>query len=90
MRGDSRRTWLRSVATRPIDRPSHEHADVDLDKAAALCRPARFRRITFRGDTDFTQTRRLDRWGQDGVRFVFGSDARANLMGLAERLPDPG
>ena len=46
------------------------------------------RRITLRGDTDFTQTRHLDRWDEDGVRFVFGIDARSNLKGLAEDLPD--
>src|SRR5206468_398640 len=62
--------------------------DVYLDKAAALCRRAGFRKITFRGDTDFTQTKHLDRRDQDGVRFVFGMDARANLKGLAEHLDD--
>ena len=36
----------------------------------------------------FTQTRHLDRWDIDGVRFIFGFDARANLVGLAEGLPD--
>ena len=40
------------------------------------------------GDTDFTQTKRLDRWDTDGVRFIFGIDAMVNLKGLAERLPD--
>jgi Transposase DDE domain group 1 len=76
------------LVNRSGNRPSHEHADVYLDKAAALCRRAGFRRITFRGDTDFTQTKRLDRWDRDGVRFIFGIDAMANLKGLAERLPD--
>src|SRR5207245_4171461 len=70
------------------NRPSQEHADVYLDKAAALCRRAGFRRVTFRGDTKFTQTKHLDRWDTDGVRFIFGFDARANLVGLAEGLPD--
>src|SRR4051794_40469402 len=69
--------------------PSHEQADVYLDKAGAICRRAGFRKITYRGDTDFTQTRHLDRWDQDGARFIFGIDARANLTALAERLPDP-
>ncbi|HMB03976.1 MAG TPA: IS1380 family transposase [Isosphaeraceae bacterium] len=76
------------LVNRSGNRPSHEQADVYLDKAAALCRRAGFRRITFRGDTKFTQTRHLDRWDQDGVRFIFGIDARDNLKGLAERLPD--
>jgi hypothetical protein len=75
------------LVNRSGNRPSHAHADVYLDKAAALCRRAGFRKITFRGDTDFTQTKRLDRWDQDGVRCVFGIDAMANLKDLAERLP---
>jgi hypothetical protein len=33
------------------NRPSHEHADVSLDRAADLGRRAGFRKITFRGDT---------------------------------------
>ena len=47
---------------------------------------AGFRRITFRGDTDFSQTKHLDRWDAAGVRFIFGFDARANLMGQADAL----
>jgi hypothetical protein len=52
-----------------------------------LCRDAGFRRITFRGDTDFSQTQHLDRWDAAGVRFVFGYDARANLIREADALP---
>jgi Transposase DDE domain group 1 len=76
------------LVNRSGNRPSHEQADVYFDKAAALCRRAGFRRITFRGDTKFTQTKHLDRWDTDGVRFIFGFDARSNLVGLAEGLPD--
>ena len=56
------------LVNRSGNRPSHEQADVYLDKAAALCRRAGFRKITFRGDTDFSQTKHLDRWDQDGIR----------------------
>ena len=76
------------LVNRSGNRPSHEQADGYLDQAAALCRRAGFRRITFRGDTKFTQTRHLDRWDQDSIRFIFGFDARDNLKGLAERLPE--
>ena len=76
------------LVNRSGNRPSHEQADVYLDKAAALCRRAGFRRITFRGDTKFTQTKQLDRWDREGVRFLCGIDARDNLKDLAERLPD--
>jgi Transposase DDE domain group 1 len=75
------------LVNRSGNRPSHEQADVYLDKAAALCRRAGFRRITFRGDTDFSQTRHLDRWDRESIHFIFGFDARDNLKERAERLP---
>src|SRR4029078_9944233 len=76
------------LLNRSGNRPSHERADVYLDKSAALCRRAGFRKITYRGDTKFTQRRHLARWDTDGIRFIFGMDARANLKGLAEHLDD--
>ena len=41
-----------------------------------------------RGDSDFSLTTEFDRWDADGVRFVFGYDAKANLVQAAERQPD--
>jgi hypothetical protein len=76
------------LVNRSGNRPSHEQAHIYLDQSAALCRRAGFRRITFRGDTDFSQTEYLDRWDRDTIRFIFGLDARANLKDLAERLDD--
>jgi hypothetical protein len=76
------------LVNRSGSRPSHEHADVYLDEAIALCRRGGFRRITIRGDTKFTQTRHLDRWDSEGTRFIFGMDARENLKDLAEYLDD--
>jgi hypothetical protein len=76
--------WL---VNRSGNRPSAEGAADRFDQARTLCRTAGFRRITFRGDTDFSQTGHLDRWDADGVRFVFGYDARANLIGCADALP---
>ncbi len=76
------------LVNRSGNRPSHEQADVYFDKATALCRRAGFRKITYRGDTKFTQTKHLDRWDTDGIRFIFGMDARANLKSLAEHLDD--
>jgi hypothetical protein len=69
------------------NRPSAEGAAARFDQAAALCREAGFRQITFRGDTDFTQTTELDRWDAAGIRFVFGADARANVIRLADARP---
>ena len=74
------------LVNRRGNRPSSEGAAERYDQARALCREAGFRRITFRGDTDFSQTDHLDRWDRDRVRFVFGYDARANLIGAADAL----
>ena len=76
------------LVNRSGNRPSHERADVYLDKAAALCRQAGFRKILMRGDTDFSQTEHLDRWDNAGdIRFIFGYDAHSTLKALAEDLP---
>jgi len=75
------------LVNRSGNRPSAEGAAERFDQARTLCQDAGFRRITFRGDTDFSQTAHLDRWDGAGVRFVFGYDARANLIGYADALP---
>jgi hypothetical protein len=75
------------LVNRSGNRPSSEGAAGRFDQALALCREAGFRRVTFRGDTDFTQTRHLDRWDEARVRFVFGCDARANLIRAADAVP---
>jgi hypothetical protein len=75
------------LVNRPGNRPSHEQAAGYFDRAIVLCRQAGFRKITLRGDTDFSQTKYLDGWDQRGVRFVFGFDARPNLRAKAEELP---
>jgi hypothetical protein len=68
------------------NRPSSEGAAARFDQALALCRRAGFRRVTFRGDTDFSQTQHLDRWDENRVRFVFGFDAHPTLVERAETL----
>jgi hypothetical protein len=75
------------LVNRGANRPSHEGAAARFDQAIGLCREAGFRRILLRGDTDFSQTKYLDGWDNQGVRFVFGMDASATLVGLAEALP---
>jgi Transposase DDE domain group 1 len=74
------------LVNRPGNRPSHEQAAVYLERAICLCRQAGFRKITLRGDTDFSQTKHLDGWDDDGVRFYFGYDVQPNLKALAEEL----
>jgi len=75
------------IANRSGNRPSHEGAAHYLDRAAELCRRASFRKITFRGDTDFSQTAHLDRWHGQGIRFIFGFNAMAGLVERANDLP---
>jgi hypothetical protein len=74
------------IVNRSGNRPSHEHAGEYLDRAVSLCRRAGFRKITLRGDTDFTQTSRLDGWHDEGVQFVFGIDATPSLYARAEEI----
>ena len=77
------------LVNRSGNRPSQELAASFIDRAVILCRQAGFHSFFVRGDTDFTQTKHLDRWDQAGdVRFLFGIDARPNLVTLAEQLPD--
>jgi hypothetical protein len=76
------------LVNRSGNRPSSEGAADRFDQARTLCREAGFQRITFRGDTDFSQTAHLDRWDGEGVRFIFGYDASAGLIRRAEALPE--
>lgn len=75
------------LVNRPGNRPSHDGAAAWIDRAIGLVRSGGFRSVLLRGDTDFTQTSELDRWDAGGVRFVFGFDARANLVEIADSLP---
>jgi len=74
------------LSNRSGNRPSSEGAHEYLDRAVDLCRRAGFRKVRLRGDTDFTQTTHLDRWDEDGVKFVFGIAAMKNLVDIAESL----
>ena len=74
------------VVNRSGNRPSHEGAAARLEQAIELCQRSGFKKVTLRGDTDFTQTKYLDRWDKQGVEFVFGIDAMPNLMDIAQSL----
>lgn len=76
------------LVNRSGNRPSHEGAAARLDQAIALCRKAGFRRITMRGDTDYSQTRHLDRWDADGVGFVFAIQRMQPLYEKTAELPE--
>jgi hypothetical protein len=76
------------LVNRSGNRTSQEGAAEVYDKAISLCRKAGFKEILLRGDTDFSQTQHLDRWNDDGVKFVFGYDAKQNMKNLADWLAD--
>ena len=75
------------LVNRPGNRPSHEGAAAQCDRVIALCLRAGFQRILLRGDTDFSQTKHLDRWDKAGVKFHFGYDSKKNLVEIADNLP---
>jgi hypothetical protein len=77
-----------SVLNRPGNRPSHEGAAAEVDRAIGVCLQGGFRRVLLRGDTDFSQTTHLDRWASDTrVQFIFGLDAMPARQVLADDLP---
>jgi Transposase DDE domain group 1 len=77
------------LVNRSANRPSHEGAAAEVDRALAVCFRGGFRHVLLRGDTDFSQTEHLDRWAADDrVHFIFGYDAAPNLVARAEELPE--
>jgi hypothetical protein len=74
------------IANRSGNRPSHEGSALYFDLAVKQCRDAGFKEVFLRGDTDFALTDNFDRWDNDKVKFVFGYDAKPNLIAIAESL----
>ncbi len=70
------------------NRPSHEGWPDLYDRGGRLVRQAGFSDVLLRGDTDFALTTNFDRWDGDGVGFVFGYDARPNLVAEAKGSDD--
>ena len=67
---------------------SSEGAAKYIDRAMDLCDTVGFRDILARGDTDFSQTKHLDRWDGRGTRFIFGINAMPNLIEIADNLSE--
>ena len=67
------------LVNRPGSRPSSDGAAEWMDRAIVLTKPV-FKKVWLRGDTDFSLTQNFDRWDRDGIGFVFGYDARPNLV----------
>jgi hypothetical protein len=76
-----------SVLNRSGNRPSHEGAAAEVDRALRVCLAGGFRSVLLRGDTDFSQTKHLDRWSADPrVQFIFGLDKTAARHYGADKL----
>lgn len=73
------------LVNRPGSRPSSDGAAEWIDRAVSLVDPV-FEKVWLRGDTDFSLTQNFDRWDKR-IGFVFGYDAKANLIKLADELP---
>jgi len=78
-----------SVVNRPGNRPSDEGAADEVDRAIQVCVAGGFKKVMLRGDTDFSQTKHLDRWNTDErVKFIFGLDSTKKRIILAENLAE--
>lgn len=75
------------TVNRPGNVPSHSSSAQWIDKACELL-GGQAKRITLRGDTDFSSTAHLDRWDTNNVNFIFGMDARANLNNIAQQIEE--
>ncbi|MFW5915084.1 MAG: IS1380 family transposase [Planctomycetota bacterium] len=73
------------LVNRSGNRPSHDGAAPWIDRAAELTSRF-FTRSIVRGDTDFSLTANFDRWTDSELGFVFGYDAKPNLVKIADRL----
>ncbi len=73
------------LVNRPGSRPSSDGAAEWMDLAIDRVTPV-FKKVWLRGDTDFSLTHNFDRW-DERVGFVFGYDAKPNLVEMADALP---
>ena len=74
------------LVNRPGSRPSSDGAAEWMDRAIDLAAPV-FKKVWLRGDTDFSLTCNFDRWDEK-VGFIFGYDAKPNLVKMADALPE--
>jgi len=75
------------LVNRPANVASHQDSVDWIDRAVALVRSVAGQ-ITLRGDTDFSHTAQLDRWDDQGLKFILGLDAHPKVVALAEALSE--
>jgi len=73
------------LVNRPANAASHSGSVEWIDRAVDLVMQVAGS-VTIRGDTDFTNTADLDRWEQQGLKFILGIDAHEKLVKIADEL----
>ncbi len=76
------------IVNRSGNAPSHLDSAKWIDKSLDLVCDT-FGKVRLRGDTDFSLTANFDKWDQRCM-FVFGMDARANLVQIAKGIEPAG
>ncbi len=74
------------LLNRPGNAPSHLGSAKWIDQSLDLVSD-KFKEVWIRGDTDFSLTAHFDKWDKK-CKFVFGIDARKNLIALAESIAE--
>ena len=74
------------LINRPGNAPSHLDSAQWIDRSLDLVSDT-FEELWLRGDTDFSLTAHFDKW-DDRCTFVFGIDARQNLVHIADSIPE--
>lgn len=72
------------IVNRSGNAPSHLDSPFWIDKSLDLICDT-FKKVKLRGDTDFSLTGHFDKWDKR-CTFVFGTDARKNLIDIAEAI----
>jgi hypothetical protein len=73
------------LVNRPGNVTSHEGCVEWIDRAIGLVR-GHAERVCLRGDTDYSLTENFDRWDAGETQFIFGMNAHAKVVKLAEEL----
>jgi len=74
------------LINRPGNAPSHLDSAQWIDRSLDLVSDS-FKEVWIRGDTDFSLTAHFDKW-DDRCKFVFGIDARKNLISIADSMAE--
>ena len=74
------------LINRPGNAPSHLDSAQWIDQSLDLVSDT-FKEVWIRGDTDFSLTAHFDKW-DDRCKFVFGIDARKNLISIADSMAE--